>query len=113
MLCMLYCSYLNIVSIVLLPCRRGGHNSLVMGLHLVLQESDKKLSIFLDNINNEILKNNINLETLPPFFNKTKTILNREVLLNSEKLFDDVKIIASTQKNIHSSKRILCRGYKY
>lgn len=29
------------------------------------------------------------------------------------KLFDDVKIIASTQKNIHSSKRILCRGYKY
>ena len=29
------------------------------------------------------------------------------------KLFDDVKIIASTQKKIHSSKRILCRGYKY
>ena len=47
-------------------------------------ESEK----LIDNINNEILKNNINLETLPPFFNKTKTILNREVLLNSEKLFE-------------------------
>ena len=29
------------------------------------------------------------------------------------KLFDQVEIIKSAQKNIHSSKRILCRGYKY
>jgi chromosome segregation protein len=43
----------------------------------------------IDDINNEILNNNINLETLPPFFNRSKSILNREIVLNSNKLSEE------------------------
>ena len=50
-----------------------------------LSESEK----LVDNINNEIFNNNIILETLPQFFNKTKSILNREVILNSNKLSEE------------------------
>ena len=47
-----------------------------------LTESEK----LVDNINDEIFKNNTILESLPPFFNKTKSILNRETLLITNKL---------------------------
>jgi chromosome segregation protein len=43
----------------------------------------------IDDINNEISNNNINLETLPPFFNRSKSILNREIVLNSKKLSEE------------------------
>ena len=49
-----------------------------------LTESEK----LVDNINDEIFKNNTILESLPPFFNKTKSILNRETLLITNKLND-------------------------
>ena len=47
-----------------------------------LTESEK----LVDNINDEIFKNNTILESLPPFFNKTKSILNRETHLITNKL---------------------------
>ena len=47
-----------------------------------LTESEK----LVDNINDEIFKNNTILESLLPFFNKTKSILNRETLLITNKL---------------------------
>ena len=47
-----------------------------------LTESEK----LVDNINDEIFKNNTILESLPPFFNKTQSILNRETLLITNKL---------------------------
>ncbi len=47
-----------------------------------LTESEK----LVDNINDEIFKNNTIIESLPPFFNKTKSILNRETLLITNKL---------------------------
>ena len=43
----------------------------------------------IHDINNEILNNNINLETLPTFINRSKSILNREIVLNSNKLSEE------------------------
>ena len=38
---MLNCSYRNIVNFIILSRHRRGHNILVMGRHLVLQNTDK------------------------------------------------------------------------
>ena len=47
-----------------------------------LSESEK----LIDNINDEIFSSDIILESVPKFINKTKSILNREVFINSNKL---------------------------
>ena len=47
-----------------------------------LSESEK----LIDNINDEIFSSDIILESVPQFINKTKSILNREVFINSNKL---------------------------
>ena len=47
-----------------------------------LSESEK----LIDNINDEIFSSDIILESVPQLINKTKSILNREVFINSNKL---------------------------
>ncbi|MDA9607256.1 AAA family ATPase [Candidatus Actinomarina] len=47
-----------------------------------LSESEK----LIDNINEEIFNSDIILESVPQFINKTKSILNREVFINNNKL---------------------------
>ena len=47
-----------------------------------LSESEK----LIDNINDEIFNSDIILESVPQFINKTKSILNREVFINNNKL---------------------------